>query len=140
MKILVVEDDYLVACFVEDALTAAGHEVLGPADSFKAAIEISDSETPDIALVDINLSGNKTGIELSRELHTRHVPSVLMSGNSLDDDAKQFAVGSLAKPYRLDSMIDTVEFVRCQLAGVTLPALPRGFVIFRPYLLSPQTD
>lgn len=130
MKILLVEDDPMVVLFAEEALEEAGHIVLGPATSYNEAIKLAEIDIPDLGLLDINIVGQETGIDVSRDLHARHVPCVFVSGNYLDDNAKKYAVGSLAKPYTLDALIEVVEFVRCQIAGNELPALPRGLVLF----------
>ncbi|MBR0655511.1 response regulator [Plastoroseomonas arctica] len=131
MKVLVVEDDDGIAELVDIALRNAGHKVLGPAVSYDEAMAIAEREKPDMGLLNINLVGLGTGIDLARELHARSIPSVFISGNTHDEGAREFAVGSLAKPYRLASLIGAVELVRCLIAGVDPPTLPTGFVLFR---------
>ena len=61
-KILVVEDESLVAMDMVDMLTRMGYELLPHAMGFNDAVSILDNQKPDLVLVDINLSGLKTGM------------------------------------------------------------------------------
>jgi DNA-binding response OmpR family regulator len=56
-RVLVVEDDYFLASELEQELAAAGAAVLGPVPSVKAALDLLEHETPDAAVLDVNLGG-----------------------------------------------------------------------------------
>src|SRR5947209_3625707 len=57
LRILIVEDDYLLAGDMASALRQLGAEVIGPARSAARALELVDSSSVDLAVLDINLSG-----------------------------------------------------------------------------------
>ena len=56
-RVLVVEDEALVAMLVEDALLDAGAAVVGPAATVTEALSLLTKETPDVAVLDLNLAG-----------------------------------------------------------------------------------
>lgn len=57
LRVLLVEDEYLVACEIADMLGAMGCEVLGPVPSCEAALEVLRREAVDGALLDVKLRG-----------------------------------------------------------------------------------
>lgn len=79
-KILIVEDEPLVAESVSQLLDDAGHQVVGIAgDEASALKEVARSE-PDLVLMDIRLAGGSDGIETARRIQAeRRVPVVFMS-------------------------------------------------------------
>ena len=81
-KILIVEDEFVVANDLEIMLEAAGYETMGIAVSVKAAIEEIAKNIPDLVLLDIQLQGTLSGIDLARQLKTRHIAFVYLSANS----------------------------------------------------------
>src|SRR4051794_3274244 len=56
-KILVIEDEFLIAMGLEDALKAAGYDVVGPVAKLEAAVKAAERDTFDAALVDLDLEG-----------------------------------------------------------------------------------
>jgi len=70
VKILIVEDDALIAMELEERLGDFGYRVIGPAATIAAAQEAVRGERPDIALLDANLAGESSvrlGAELTRQ-------------------------------------------------------------------------
>ncbi len=78
-RILVVEDEALVAMLVEDALVEAGYEVIGPARSVAQAMKLLEGETPAAAVLDLNLAG-ETSTPVADALAKRGVPFVVATG------------------------------------------------------------
>lgn len=79
-RILVVEDEYLVATALADDLSDAGAEVLGPAPSVAQALELIDGAAQlDIGVLDINLAGEPV-YPVADALAARGVPFVLVTG------------------------------------------------------------
>ena len=79
-RVLVVEDEYLVASYLEDAFVDEGARVLGPASTVDAALELIDSgEAIDVAVLDVNLGGEPV-FAVADRLIERHVPFVFTSG------------------------------------------------------------
>jgi CheY-like chemotaxis protein len=83
MTILLVEDDPSAAADLAEVLDEAGHGVVGPFHNAESAEAAAALHAIDVALLDINLSGTTTGIELARRLKTRWDISVLfISGDA----------------------------------------------------------
>jgi CheY-like chemotaxis protein len=68
-RILIVEDEFIVADDLENQLTRLGHEVVGTAASGEEALAIADEKRPDIVLMDIQLEGPMTGVEAAKFIH-----------------------------------------------------------------------
>lgn len=56
-RILLVEDETLVAMLVEDMIADLGHQIVGPASQLQRAMELAGSEALDLAILDLNLGG-----------------------------------------------------------------------------------
>lgn len=78
-RILVVEDEALVAMLVEDALEEAGFAVIGPVRSVAQALDALETEQPDAAVLDLNLAGENS-IAVADALVARGVPFVVATG------------------------------------------------------------
>ena len=76
--VLVVEDEFLIAMDLELLLQEHGWRVLGPAATVVEALRLLQGETPDVALLDINLQGELV-TPVAEELRARGVPFVLAS-------------------------------------------------------------
>src|SRR5437868_11880953 len=68
-RILVVEDDFLIAMQTEAALAAAGFHVIGTAATAEHALELAERERPALAVMDIRLASKRDGIDAARELY-----------------------------------------------------------------------
>ena len=68
MRILLVEDDPILALIAASALEDEGHQIVGPAYDDEQALALAETQSADIALVDINLAGHDEGISLARSL------------------------------------------------------------------------
>lgn len=78
-RILIVEDEMLVAMLLADILTDLGHEPLGPRMRLKAALEAARHEAFDLAILDINLAGEKS-FPVAECLTARGIPFLFASG------------------------------------------------------------
>jgi DNA-binding NtrC family response regulator len=103
-KILVVEDQYIEANNLEVMLRSAGYRVCTIARSVADAVRVIEKELPDLVLIDIQLKGRQTGIDLGGLLSRKNIPFIYLSGNSkqqiLDAAKTTRPSGFLAKPYR----------------------------------------
>jgi DNA-binding response OmpR family regulator len=97
-KILVVEDEIFVAIEIEYVISELGHNPVGIAADRAAALELGGRA--EIALVDLNLRDGATGVEIGRELASRHDVTVLfMTANpSQLGDGVPGTLGVIAKP------------------------------------------
>jgi len=104
MKILVVEDEWLIGEELKDQLEELGHEVLGPALNCTSALELIFRIRPDLAVVDTHL-GSETCEAVLDELAAQEVPVLICSGHS-ENDLPEFARGFplLAKPFNFQTV------------------------------------
>ena len=119
VRVLIVEDDPLVAVAAAGALEDAGHEVVGPAYDADEAWRLVRDSPPDLALVDINLSGHNEGLALAQRLkEDLGVPSMFVSGEvRAARSRRSAALGVLAKPYDPNLLVRAVEVAREILEG-----------------------
>jgi CheY-like chemotaxis protein len=78
-RILVVEDEFLIALDVQDALMELGCTVIGPAATAEQALQIIADTPPDAAVLDVRLANGDTS-PIARSLHERRVPFVVLTG------------------------------------------------------------
>lgn len=83
VRVLVVEDEWLIALDIQAALEDGGYTVTGVARSAPEALELATALRPDVATMDIRLRGDCDGILLAQELYDRYgLPSLFVSANS----------------------------------------------------------
>ena len=82
-RVLIVEDELLVALLIEDFLVDLGCTTLGPCSSVAAAMAITETERFDIAVLDVNLAG-ETVYPVAELLSKRHIPFMFLSGYGED--------------------------------------------------------
>ncbi len=114
VRILVVEDDALVAAYIKDVLEETGFVVPGVASTAAEAFAFVGEILPRLALVDIRLSGSVDGIEVARELLQRFkVPSIFLSGiddpETLERARIAQPLGFLHKPFRPSQVFNALE-------------------------------
>ena len=78
-KILIVEDEYIIANDLEIILHDAGYPVTGIANSVTKALVLINQQRPDMVLLDIYLKGIETGIDLAKQLEEINIPTALVS-------------------------------------------------------------
>jgi CheY-like chemotaxis protein len=109
LRILIVEDDFLLAEAVVGALDKAGCTVIGPAARVDQAVELAERGGFDVALLDINLHG-ETCYPAAQLLLERRVPFAFMTAYSPAAIPKPLAfVAVLAKPFGEPELLEMVE-------------------------------
>jgi DNA-binding response OmpR family regulator len=103
MKILIVEDEALVADSLEFLLETEHHSVAVVAD-VAGARRYLEGERPDVALVDLRLANDSSGMEIAVELKSPGIPCIFMSAELPPAVSRDFAVGCLHKPFDADSL------------------------------------
>ncbi len=100
MRILIVEDSYLVAEDLAETVTELGCAVVGPAGTLADGLRQASEAALDGALLDVNLSNDETSFPIAELLVEREVPFVFLSGYDLESAfPPQFkTVERLAKP------------------------------------------
>lgn len=114
VKILVVENEVIIADNICDTLDALGYEALEPAMNFTEAIKTIEEESPDIAILDIQLSGSKTGIDLAETIRKEYnFPYIFLTSNSdvaTVNEAKKVSPSAfLVKPYTKEELYTSIE-------------------------------
>ncbi|MCF6405206.1 sigma 54-interacting transcriptional regulator [Chitinophaga filiformis] len=103
-KVLIVEDEFIVANNLRQVLQRFGYEVCGIAASGEAAEEQLQRVKPDIALLDIRLQGKLSGIDIARKLRSENIAFIYLSANSnqkiLEEAKATEPYGFLVKPFR----------------------------------------
>ena len=132
MRVLVVEDEPLIAMLVRHALTRAGHEVVGPVSSVAVALRLAQEQLVDLALLDIDLGRGGSGVHLARLLHERQGPPCLFASGSSDQahGARDVALGLLSKPYGADDLVLAVAVAEAVLMGDQPAQVPHGMELF----------
>jgi two-component system response regulator HydG len=104
VKILIVEDEFIEANYLRTVLERAEYFVCSIARSVHAALKIITEESPNLVLLDIHLHGDKTGIDLAKDLREMDMAFVYISANSnkqtLDAAKATKPYGFLVKPFR----------------------------------------
>jgi transcriptional regulator with GAF, ATPase, and Fis domain/DNA-binding response OmpR family regulator len=112
-KILIVEDESLVAFDLKLILTKAGYKVCGIADSVKEALEIIEEQSPELVLLDIFLKGPQNGIDLAKKLTEWNIAFVYLSANfqeSILEKAKTTQpYGFMVKPFREKELLIALD-------------------------------
>src|SRR5690349_2517424 len=114
IRLLIVEDDVLLASSLHELLSDSGFEIVGIAGSAPTALSLAGERRPQLTLIDIGLVGPMDGIELACELRQEYqIPAIFLSGLA-DPEAKQRALlaqplGFLRKPYRASQIFNTIQ-------------------------------
>lgn len=88
MKILIVEDEALIAMHLELMVADFGHQVCAVAASAAEAIAHAALHLPDVALMDIRLAGGSSGIDAAREIYARHSIRCIFLSANLDEPTR----------------------------------------------------
>lgn len=103
-RLLIVEDEHLIAAMLADWLGEMNYEVIGPAQSNAEALALLEHSTPDAAILDI-LVEDGMSYPVARELERRSVPFFFATGYSGCDIDKSFTGAAVAqKPFEFDKL------------------------------------
>ena len=129
MKIMIVEDEALLALELDLEVESAGHVVVGTAASLKAAFDIIETSVPEFAFVDVHLSDGPSGIDIGRRLADRKIPFVFVTGNvrRIPDDFVG-ALGAIEKPYTMNGLQNALTYIAATVAGLEAAA-PSGLIL-----------
>ena len=102
-RILIVEDEPLIAMMLEDFLEALNKTHVATCDSVMAALAVIDAERPDAAILDVNLSGGEKSWPVADALAARSIPFILSTGGGEDTPAHADRP-RLVKPYTMENV------------------------------------
>lgn len=119
LSILIVEDDLSFALEIEILVRELGHEVMARVDNDIDALLWMTTYTPDLVLMDVDINGELTGIQVAEETKGLKIPVLFMTSYGVDEYYEQARetnfLGYLEKPihkFALRSTIDLVERVK----------------------------
>ncbi|MEX6689995.1 sigma-54 dependent transcriptional regulator [Danxiaibacter flavus] len=129
-KILIVEDEFIVANDLRIMLMRAGYTVCGIASSVEGARKLIDAKKPDWVLLDITLKTALSGIELGKELSEQKKPFLYISANTsqatLEEAKTTQPYGFLVKPFREKDLLVMLDIARYRYGIETGSILTRN--------------
>jgi DNA-binding response OmpR family regulator len=128
-RLLIVEDEPLVAFDNEHFLVEAGFEIVATVDCVADAIETLASEQIDLVLADVKLRDGDSGIDVAHAAQAQGIPVLFVSGHC-PDAALQLAIGCLAKPYRQRDLLEAIGAVEAHLKGKRKRRVPEGLTLY----------
>jgi CheY-like chemotaxis protein len=109
VRVLVVEDEYLVAILIREMLESAGCVVSGPIPRLPEALDAVDHDTYDAAVLDVNLGGQRVD-PVAEALSRRNVPFVFVTGYGSGILSDEFAERPrLRKPFKTADLLATLS-------------------------------
>lgn len=128
-RVLIVEDDALIAFDNEHGLSEAGYIVVATIDTAGEAERWIAGGGIDLVLADVNLRGEGNGIDVARAAHAAAIPLLFVSGEC-PVGAQSFAAGCLAKPYTQRDLIASIEALEAKRAGRKGRRPPRALTLY----------
>jgi DNA-binding response OmpR family regulator len=129
LKVLIAEDDLMMADMIEETLAGNGYEVCGIARTVAEGIALGRLHKPDLAVIDMRLADGGLGTDIAAQLDHSHLGILYATGN-VSQVLLNVADGDacLAKPYRPEDLMRSLEIVSGIVAtGIALPPFPLGF-------------
>jgi len=124
LRVLVVEDEFLIAMDIEAMLRELACEVVGPIGDLASALRAAQAETPDLALLDVNLGGEPV-TTVAEALVARAVPIVFCTGYQVENWCNRYpAAPTLMKPFQLADLRAALERALASGAAAANPRVP----------------
>ena len=128
-RILIVEDEPLIAFDNEQLLKDAGYDVVATVDSLADARAVIEKEELDLILTDIKLSGDGDGTGVARIAREQGVPVLFVTAHP-SDETKGLGLGCLAKPYSHKVLKGALAALDRTLQGRRLKKLPPQLTLY----------
>ena len=114
LRIMVVDDESLIAMALNDQLAYLGHEAVGTASSGQEAIDLAAEQRPDLILMDVHLGGGLDGLDAAEQINdTRATPVIILTGfpdKSLIERGRRCGVvAHLLKPIDIEDLRAAVD-------------------------------
>lgn len=143
-SVLIVEDEAIIATDLTMIMQSIDFQVVGTADNANEAIELISNRNPDLILIDVNIKGNKDGIELAGMINERFKkPFIFITSHTdkatLDRAKHTFPYGYIVKPFNEHELKATIEMAMFRYSNENFNSLP-AFEIINKKIFSPLTD
>ena len=133
LKVLIVEDDLMLADFAEEILVEHGYQVSGIARTVADAVALAGHSHPDLVILDLRLADGGLGTEVAAQLPPLGRPGILYVTGNMSQVALTYGDACLAKPYRAADLLRGLEIVAEIVAtGKAQPPFPQGFQLLHP--------
>jgi len=128
LKVLIVEDDFMLADFAEELLVEHGYEVSGIARTVAEAVALARHRGPDLVILDLRLADGELGTDVAAQLAASGRPGILYVTGNMSQVALTHGDACLAKPYRSVDLLRGLQLVAEIVAtGKAQPPFPQGF-------------
>lgn len=124
-RLLIIEDDPLIAFDNERMLLHHGYDVIATVDRGEAAVPFLAERPLDALLLDVSLAGRMTGRDVARLARDRNIPVLLITGNC-PDDAADIAMACLHKPHSAALLLSALRVMETIVSKNKLPRKIRG--------------
>ena len=134
LRVLIAEDDLMIADLAEEILIDAGYEVCGIARTVAEAVALAHKHKPDLAVLDFRLADGGLGTEIAAQLLPLGRLGVLYATGNMSQVVLTTADGDacLSKPYSSTDLVRALKIVSEFASGNALPPFPKGFQMLRP--------
>jgi DNA-binding response OmpR family regulator len=129
-RIMIVEDEPLVAFDNEHLLGDAGYEVVATVDTLADSTRVLEEEDLDLVLCDITLRGEGDGMDVARTAAACGVPVLFVSA-ACPVEAQSLGLGCLAKPYSARTLKAALSALEQILQGREVRKLPSGLSLYQ---------
>jgi two-component sensor histidine kinase len=132
LKVMIAEDDLMMADMLADVLIAGGYEVCGIARTVETAVELCEHHKPDLAVLDFRLAEGGLGTEIAARLNRQGELGVLYATGNMGQMGLTKADGEacLRKPYRPADVIRALKIVEQIVhTGDASGPFPKGFSV-----------
>jgi CheY-like chemotaxis protein len=134
LKVLIAEDDLMIADLADEILVGGGYHVCGIARTVAEAVALAQHHKPDLALLDLRLADGGLGTEIAAQLLPFGRLGVLYATGNISQVVLTIADGDacLSKPYSSADLLRGLEIVTEIVANSkALPPFPSGFQVLR---------
>ncbi len=130
-RLLIVEDEPLIAFDNEMFLEGAGYEVVATVNSAEDAIEVISNRGQhiDAIVLDYNLAGPASGVVVARVAREKGIKTLFVTGQC-PDHVDEMAIGCLAKPYTEKQLLGALEVVELLASGQPVKRIPETMTLF----------
>ena len=135
LKVLIAEDDLVIADMEVETLTEHGYDVCGIGRNVADAVALAWRHKPDLVILDVRLADGDLGTQIATDLADLHELGILYVTSNVSAVSQSSARGHacLAKPYRTGDLLRGLEIVTEIIdTGVASPPFPRNFQLRPP--------